>query len=699
MFVLFLNIILLLLPLSASIGAEQSGIPEKELEEAKKLFGTGPQEEDYWRTDELLLTATGSQVPVFKAPSVASLITQEDIKRIGATTLDEILQTVPGLHVYPSGLGLFSSMYAIRGINSGLTPQVLLLVNGLPIIQVYNGTRPWTYKMPTAIISRVEVIRGPGSAVHGADAFAGVINVITKDNFEIDGTETGVRYGSFNTFDTWLQHGGQYNSWDIWAGIEYQRSDGDEDRIIKKDYMDALGLSAFSNTPGYLDTQYSTVSPHLGIRKDNFTLRLHGDITESAMGPGGLQAITYGNEIDRKTFLTDLIWRDKTFTKDWDLGVQLFHLYNDTDQYYELLPRDFRNMIGNPSAIEQHGGIEVTGFYEGFNRHKMRVSLGAKYFDIDTDQYKNFGPGVAEQFGPLVRLGDTPYVYMEDQSRSLFFTTLQDEWFIGKDVTFTGGIRVDRYSDFGTELNPRAALVWEVDYYLTTKFLYGRAFRAPSFSEQHIQNNVVIKGNPDLEPETINTFELVFDIQPTKNFNTVFSVYTYTAKDQLDVVESAGSLPQSENVGEQEGRGFEVEVNWQIIENFNLRTYYSYQHSENEKTGDPVPDVPETQLFINPHYTIHQDWSFDANYYWIGGMHRAADDPREDIDDYGILNLTVRKQNIFNHLDMALSIRNVLDEDGVTPSIYEPNAPEGAYIPGDYPIEGRSVFVELSYRF
>ncbi len=671
---------------------------QHKLEKVKKMFESPYQEEDYYRTDRLLVTATGSQVPVHKAPSVASMITKEEIEAMGATTLDEILETVPGLHVYPSGLNIFCPIWSIRGIQSKINPEALLLINGIPLTQNYNGGRPWAYRMPVAMISRVEIVRGPGSAVYGADAFSGVINVITKDNFEIDGTGIGGRYGSFETYDVWLQHGGRYNGWDIWGGIEVQDSEGDHDRIIDQDYMDAMGLSAFSNTPGYLDTHYTVAQSHLGIRKDNVTFQFYGSLRESAIGPGGLQAITYENDLDETDLLFDLTWRDKQFTSDWDLSVRLYYLYMKADVFYQLLPSGYLNMLGNPILIDNNGGIEATAFYDGFNRHNLRFSAGMKYFDTETEQYKNFGPGVTDQFGDLVDISETPFVYMEDQHRHLWFVSLQDEWAITAKLTFTGGVRLDEYSDFGTTVNPRAALVWEPSYFLITKLLYGRAFRAPSFGELYVQNNLVIQGNPNLEPETIDTYELVFDLQPTSDLHGVVNFFYYNIEDKVETV-GPEPIPTPKNVGEQEGYGFEVEVGWDITDRFKLSSNIAYQHSENKKTDSRVPDVPVWQFYLNPHWAFAADWSLDAQYYWIGKQYRAQGDPRQEIDDYGLVNLTLRRKNILGNLDAALAARNLFDEDGRTPSPYDPSAPAGAYIPNDYPIEGRSVWGELRYRF
>ena len=131
------------------------------LKEAQSYFESEYQEEDYWRTDELLLTATGSLKPVHLAPSVATVITKEEIKAIGATTLDELLETVPGLHVFPSPIQTMDSMYSIRGIHTSLNPQVLLLINNIPVTYGLTGSRPAQFMMPVAMISSALSSRSP----------------------------------------------------------------------------------------------------------------------------------------------------------------------------------------------------------------------------------------------------------------------------------------------------------------------------------------------------------------------------------------------------------------------------------------------------------------------------------------------------------------------------------------------------------
>jgi outer membrane receptor for ferrienterochelin and colicins len=151
--------------------------------------GVENTEEDFaniYGGEALTSIATGTQKPLHLAPAVASVITSDDIQKMGATTLDEALAMVPGVHVSASPLKDLNSLYSIRGLGAGTNSQVLVTINGIPVRDPYTGGRINTYRLPVANISRIEVIRGPGSAMFGSDAFAGVINVVTKSADEID---------------------------------------------------------------------------------------------------------------------------------------------------------------------------------------------------------------------------------------------------------------------------------------------------------------------------------------------------------------------------------------------------------------------------------------------------------------------------------------------------------------------------------
>src|SRR5688572_11657421 len=165
--------------------------------------------------------ATGNSTPLDRAPATATVISAGEIQAMGARTLNDVLETVPGLHVSLSSLSRLDSIYSIRGIHTGFNPQVLLLMNGVPVQSSLQGSRPSLFRFPVASIERVEVIRGPGSAIYGADAYAGVINVITKDPSADTNNEMGVRVGSFDSKDVWLQTATQTQDWGIAFNLAY----------------------------------------------------------------------------------------------------------------------------------------------------------------------------------------------------------------------------------------------------------------------------------------------------------------------------------------------------------------------------------------------------------------------------------------------------------------------------------------------
>ena len=678
----------------------QAAVIEDADESYESMFGKGPQEEDMMRADQLLITATGSLKPLRLAPSVATVVTKEDIKAIGATSLDEILETVPGLHVVPSGSHWFNSIWSIRGVQTSVNSQVLLLINGVPYSYNYTGNRGAGYRMPVSMISRVEVIRGPGSALHGADAYSGVINVITKDNFEIDGTEIGGRAGSFDRYDGWMQHGGQYGGWDVSMGLEWQKSGGDDDRVVDEDFLHAIGAAALSNAPGPLDTQYETIDGNLGLRKGDWNLHLYGTLKQNfAYGPGGSQAITYGNDGDTKSLLADLAYQNNTLLSDWTLSCRLYYSYIEQDSFIQFYPTDFLNMLGNPIHTSQDGGAELVAIYDGFSGHKLRLGAGWKNFEYEPDQYKNFGPAaIDDPFGQMVHVTDPDHIFTSAANRHLFYGLIQDEWQLIRNWELTAGVRYDEYSDFGSTTNPRAALVWETRHDLVTKLLYGQAFRAPSFAEQYTKNNPVGIGNDDLDAEEIETIELAFDYQPTVNLRLRLNLFHYEANDLIDLTGAA--LPEvMDNYAEQEGDGVEIEVDWQLHEQLRLRSNFAYQRSENKTVDNVVQDAPEMQFYVNPHWEFMTDWSLDGQYYWISDRHREDGDPRDDIDDYNLVNLTLRRKNIANHFEWAIAVRNLFNEDAREPSPYASAAPAGAYIPNDYPMESRAIWTEVKIHF
>ena len=183
---------------------------------------------------QITRVATGSPAPLNRAAAIVTVITADDLRNMGARDIEDALMSVPGLYVGRSEQG-YAPTYIFRGIYGSLNPQALLMINGFPQKSLPTGNKGNVWGgMPVEAVKRIEVIRGPGSALYGADAFAGVINVITKTSEDIAGTQVGFRGGSFNTYDAWVQYGGQVGNWDVMFSLEAGTTDGHKE-IIESD--------------------------------------------------------------------------------------------------------------------------------------------------------------------------------------------------------------------------------------------------------------------------------------------------------------------------------------------------------------------------------------------------------------------------------------------------------------------------------
>lgn len=656
--------------------------------------------------------ATGTHVPVTRAPAVASVVTAEDIKAIGARDLDEALETVPGLHALRLLTYGNKPIYSIRGIATQHNPQVLMLINGIPMTSVYLGDRGDVWGgMPVENIARIEVIRGPGSALYGADAFSGAINIITKTARDIDGTEAGLRAGSFRTGEAWALHGGKLGPVDMAAYLRLGTTDGYK-RTIEADAQTAvdaalgtraslapeqtsLGLNAFD---GQLDLAYGKWQFRTAYkRRDDVET---GAGVASALDPRGRNL--------SERFTSDLTYHDRDFAKDWDITLQASYFRLSAQSDLTVFPPGAvflgpfpDGVIGNPAKWERHGRFTGSAFYTGFDKHRIRLGAGHETQDLyRTRESKNFAlvfvPGVGNLPAPLGSVVDVSGTapFLLPHKRDLDYLYAQDEWNFAKDWTLTAGLRHDNYSDFGDTTNPRLALVWEAAYNLTAKLLYGRAFRAPSFVELYAINNPVAAGNPNLKPETIDTLEAAFAWQPKADVQLGLGLFRYVMRDILRFVPNADPTTgaTAQNTGRQHGRGLELEAAWDVAKNLRLSGNYAWQRSIDSASGQDAGLAPRQHLYVRADWRPAAGWLLNAQANRVADRRREPGDARPPVADYTLTDLTLRTLRGLDRWDFALSVRNLFDVAAREPS------PSPGLIPNDFPLPGRSLFLEARHR-
>jgi len=673
---------------------------------------------------DLISIATGSLQPISKAPAVASVITAKEIKASGATTIQEVLELVPGLHIGISPMNLMRPVFSLRGNHTANSAQVLFLINGTAIRDLFNGNILPNIHLPVTNIARIEVIRGPGSAIYGADALAGVINIITKVSRDINGIEMGARVGSFNTKNAWALYGGQLTQWNVALSSEYSKSDGDPGRIIDRDLQTTLDnkyATTASLAPGPLDTGYESLVNNLHIANDRWAFNLQNWYQhDTGVGAGSAQVLDYQGKGDIEQYLLVLDYQSLTSPSSWIFKTRFSFLYNDLNTKFNAFPPGARLPIGNDGNIDvmsqrivdfpdgfighpkTHSKVtsfELISHYSGFKNHHWRIGIGSKWQALNSKESKNFGPGVIDPnqrvvTGALTDVTGTDFIYIKDARRRNQFVSVQDEWHMVRDWLLTAGVRYDHYSDFGSTINPRLSLVWETRHNLTSKLLYGHGFRAPTFAELRVINNPILLGNPDLKPETVRTLELVFDYHPMSDFKFIFNLFSYEIKDLIEYVDDDGELGGSstaQNNKNQRALGFELEADWQLTRQFRLTGNFSLQNAKDSRNDESVPDAPSKQLYIAANWQCLNKWFVRLDGFRIMDRKRLSSDRRDAINDYNWINLTIRREHIFEYGSLILGVRNLMDTDA-----YEPASRS---IPNDYPLPSRSIYIGVSLEY
>lgn len=675
--------------------------------------------------EEFISIATGSSQPISKAPAVASVITAEEIFAMGAMDIDDVLETVPGLHVARDVIG-YNPIYSFRGISAAVNPQVLMLINGVPLTNLFHGDRGLFWGgMPVEAISRIEVIRGPGAAVYGADAFSGVINIFTKSGSEVDGVSSGVRFGTYDTQSAWLVSGKDYGDFSYSFSLEGTDTHGQDEKINSDiqsffDQITVAQAAPVSMAPNSVSLQKESYDVRLELAYKK--LVFHGGLQYREMGNGAgvAGALDPSNRYTRKRWNFDLTYNNENF---WDnVGLKTQVSFMDTAQEVKedtiLFPAGSagpfiddsgtplfgffpEGIIGNPEVYERHYRADGTLNFRQFDGHNITVGGGYYLGDLyKVKEEKNFGINPATGMfllpgDPIVDVSDTPFVFLTEDERENNFVFIQDVWQFTNDWELTAGVRYDHYSDFGDTVNPRLALVWSTTRNLTTKFLYGEAFRAPSFAQTRAINNPAVLGNPTLDPEELKSYEIAFDYRPSYDLILNLNMFYYEWEDIIQFIPGPGGNT-AQNAGEQTGHGLEFEVSWEALRDLHLTSNFSWQKSTDEEADSDAGNSPEKQFYIRADWTITDLWNMNVQTNWVMDRNRVSGDFRSDIDNYALVDLTIRRKSLWNKLDVALIVKNLFDEDAREPS---PNGSPVPSIPNDLPLPGQQIFGEVRYNF
>jgi len=235
-------------------------------------------------------------------------------------------------------------------------------------------------------------------------------------------------------------------------------------------------------------------------------------------------------------------------------------------------------------------------------------------------------------------------------------------------------------------------LTWAFAKGFDMKLLYGRAFRAPSFYELYTQNNPSILGNPDLKPETVDTYEISLGAEFDRVFSGRITGFQNTIKDNIDLI-SAGSQGEIfQNKNELQSQGFEIEMKYDFGRGTYLAMNYTFQEAENRDTNESLWNIPRHKGNIMANIRLSRYLSFYTDLCFQDGYERESGDYREEHSGFGIVNATLIAKKLIKGLEIRGSVYNLLDKEYTFPTATDT-------LPVDIPMPGRNFIFELQYKF
>lgn len=179
---------LLIVPLNLPAASQD----DEDIKAFEKMFPPDKlSEEDFWRADRMLISATKYLMDISDAPAIATVITADEIRNSGVRTLLDVIERIPGITINRNHYSIYS--VGMRGIKAVRQNKIKFMVDGHTLNMLTVGEPFWSFEdLAVEQVERVEVIRGPGSALYGSNAFSGIINVVTKLGNDINGTQVSL---------------------------------------------------------------------------------------------------------------------------------------------------------------------------------------------------------------------------------------------------------------------------------------------------------------------------------------------------------------------------------------------------------------------------------------------------------------------------------------------------------------------------
>ncbi len=663
--------------------------------------------------EQLMQTKVSTVASLFEeseldTASSVSVLRSSDWQKNNARRLSDALEAVPSVATYPTWGG--ADAIAIRGYSTELSVRgIANSLEGVPLNSYTYATS--LYDKPLINLQhldRVEMIRGPGSALYGSDAFHGVMSQHLKhsDSAELQLSasaaspdyknlalfasqpfgntvvNTGLAYDmqggqdleyEYTSPNDGLSYGSErdYEYEDLSAFVSVQNGDLETGKIKLNTYFNnynarefpGIGTQFFSRLPLIFDLDSSSIT----MDKD------HSGQSSSFWMAG----LNYARQLSANYTLDTQIYHWES-EQEWTFDNSRYPDSLTTRTGTTLPCRTATNNSPNPLYCahelrqgnkEQRSGVKATiKALAPEIRTQWALGLGQDHLKVrDSEQSR-----VALN-GDILAKDENPYI---GQSRRITYALLQAKTTLPNNkIHFVYGVRADRYSDLDTVYSPRLGTIFKVSEAYTTKLLYGHAFRAPTAIERSGSAQAV-EANQDIKPEEINTLEWV-NILLGRDYSIEMTLYQSEWKDGIVLKPSTSTLNRYVNTGENESYGAEIsgEKQWGA---FALSGAGSYTRSENKEENLEYVAFPKWM------FTLQGSYQFEDTGLELVLKERVMLDYAEgdyigtakpdDAHNYYRTDLSLIKNYRLNspeqQLEVFLNIKNLFDRDNTIASLY-----------------------------
>ncbi|MDM8546808.1 TonB-dependent receptor [Candidatus Venteria ishoeyi] len=660
------------------------------------------------------------------APGVVSLITRRDIDNMGARSLADVLNNVPGFTVGRSmWLGHHLTLHT-RGTFTLSADNILFLLNGQRLNDALTGSAfTFISDYPLDNVKQIEVIRGPGSALYGANAFMGVINIITMTGKDYKkSTRISARKGDNNATYVQAEYGKKISD-DLNIALHGSFSDFDNTDLSQKPYSiinRQTGTSRTINNPVNAEASRSyNLGGRIQYQEFDFDMGYQASQYWNTWSSGSVPSMTskdFRNQFNASLFHTGLKY-NKSLSNSLSVkasGSYVSH-WSETKLKYWTWPIVFGEVLesehlakGDFAYLEYKTdtlNLEASLEWKPLADHVIIAGLSFEKDSLDesvdkTGMHDADGDGFQDTIlDSYVPAGKN---VIPASSRKVYAIFGQHTWDISDRVRMTTGIRMDDYSDFGKTTNPRIALIFKPSEKLSIKALVGRAFRAPAMTDLHAirDSTVDFLPNPELDPETVLTYELQFQYKPTKSLLLSSSFFKFNIDDIIRRVSTQNPDKPGQftvtNSGERTSEGVELELNYRPTnESFSLFANYSYVDATEVLAGirTQTEGIARqsfnfgvnvdlfNKLTVNVNGNVRTDWTAQTSTPMFGAFKPPT---------YTILNTRLALRNVVPDVVFTFDVFNLLDSKQYFPILQ-------SFAPTGLAFNGRQFLLGVKYEY